>query len=168
MARRVAPPPWHVDVVRGRELATIHPNRSETVAPFEVLGDPIGQDDELFGIRIEDRARNAHRVASAVTVVAERGRLGAASPDVLLWMRLRIVAVLGASVRGDVLVECVLPGRRELRELEAVAAVAAIAASPTAAEAVGVRRPDACQILGVERLVGIEELEISGATRPAT
>src|SRR5205085_895047 len=133
-------------VVRGRELATIHPDRSQTVAPLEVLVDPIGEDDELHRIGIEDGARHSHRVAGAVRVVAQRWRLRPPTPDVLFGMRFGVVAVPGASVRGNVLVERDLTSGRELRELEAVAAVAAIAASPAAAEAVGVWRPDACQV----------------------
>ena len=45
-------------------------------------------------------------------------------------------------------------------ELEAVAAIAAVAAAAAAAEAVPVRRPDAGEIVRIERQVRVEELQI--------
>ncbi len=125
-----------------------------------MLIDPIRQHDELHRIGIQDRARHAHRIAGAVRVVAERGRLRPSPADVLLGMRGGIGAPLRAAVRRNVLVEGRLACRRELRELEAIAAIAAVAAAAASAKAVPVRRPDAGEVVRIERQVRVEELQI--------
>ena len=113
-----------------------------------MLQDSVRQHEELHRIGIQDRARNAHRIAGAGKIVAERGRLRPPPADVLLGMRLGVVAVLRPSVRRDVRVERRLPCRRELWEFEAEAAVATVAAAASAAETGDVRRPDARDVLG--------------------
>src|SRR5215207_1698643 len=104
-----------------------------------MLIDAVWQDDELPGIRVEDRARNAHRVAGTVRIVTERRGLRAAASDVLLRVGLGVVAVLRPSIRRDVAIERRLPGRRELGEVEAIATLATVTTTPAAAESVGVR-----------------------------
>ena len=87
----------------------------------------------------------------------------AAPADVLLGMRLGIGAAERAAVRRNVRVERGLPFRREHGKLVAEAAIAAVATAPAAAEPDGVRRPDAGDLLRVERHIGIVDLRV---TRP--
>src|SRR6478735_4759199 len=90
-----------------------------------------------------------------------RWGLGTTATDVLLGMRGGIGAVLGATVRRDVLVERALSFRCELGELEAVAAVAAVATAAAAAKAGVVRRPDAGDLLRIERHVRVVDAGIA-------
>ncbi len=133
-----------------------------------MLIDAIRQHDELDRIGIQNRARHAHRIAGAVGVVAERGRLRPPPADVLFRMRGGIGTALGAAVRRNVLVERGLSCRRQLGELEAIAAIPAVAAAAAAAEAVPIGRPDAGEIFRIERQVRVEELQIPWTATSAT
>ena len=81
--------------------------------PLVVLQDAIGQHVELDRVGIEQRARHAHGVAGAESVVTKGRRLRAAPADVLFGVRLGVGAVLLAPVGRDVLVERHLARRGE-------------------------------------------------------
>src|SRR6185503_3662281 len=83
--------------------------------------------------------------------------------DVLFRMRRRVGAADCAAIRRSVRVERGLAILREHGKLVAEAAVTAVAAAPPAAEADGVRSPDARDLLRVERHVRVVDLRVARA-----
>src|SRR4051794_31771097 len=74
---------------------------------------------------------------------------------------LRVIAVLRTAVRRNVRAEGRLPFRRELGKLEAEAAVATITTTAAAAVTGTIWRPDARDVLRLERQIRIVDLRIS-------
>ena len=162
MAGRAASRSGQIDVVGSRQLSpTVHSDCPQMMAPLEVWGElKSGIWMNSSGFRIEDRARNAHRVCTCRRChYRERAAAGAPSSDALRRMAPGHRRVLGATVGRDVKKKGE-PGRPAW-EVESVAAVAESADRTAATEAVGIRRPDAEPGLRVEPGVGVEEFEVA-------
>ena len=121
--------------------------------PLEMLKDAVGQCVELDRVRVEQRTRDAHRIAGSIRVVAKCRGLRASSSDVLFRMGLRVSTVLFASVGRDVPVERRLSLRCKDREFEAEASISTLGARAPAAKPARIAAPDSGELTRVERPV---------------
>src|SRR5438309_9105966 len=160
VACRVSPPSRQIWI--HERFTSIGPDGAKTIAPFEVLVNPVGQNDKFYGIGVDQRAAWAHWIAILIRICPIGRRDGPATPDVLFRMSGSFGTSQISAVRGFVGVKHFLAERRERRDIVAKPAVSAVAAraAATVSARTSVSGPEAREVVFVVRLVGI--LWISG------
>src|SRR5947208_14955055 len=93
-----------------------------------MLVNPVGQNDELQRIGIDQSAARTHRIAILIRIGPIRGRDSPSAADVFLRMSGRIGASQIPSVRGLVRIEHFLAERSDGRNIVTKLAIAEIAA----------------------------------------
>src|SRR5437773_3634149 len=126
VAYGISPPSGLVRLVG--ELAAIRVDRTNAVAPHEVLVDSTFLDNELDRIRIDQRSRHAHRITVLIRICSVRRWNGSAPANMFFRMRGSVGSAEVAAVGWLVRIEHLLSQRREWRHVVAEAAIAAIRA----------------------------------------
>src|SRR5213594_2203642 len=159
-ACRVSPPSRQIGI--HERFSSIRPDGAKTIAPFKVLINPVRQDDELYGIGVNQSAARAHRIAILIRIGAIRGRDGSATSKVLFGMSGGFRTSQIPAIGGLVGVEHFLPRRCERRNIVAEPTVYAVAAgaAATVSARTSVSGPEARKVALVVRLIGI--FRISG------
>src|SRR5581483_11699417 len=130
---------------------------ADLISPLELLHDLVREHVEFDGIRIDQRARDAFRIAVLIRIGSIGWRHSAAASNVLFRMRSRFGASQAAAVGRFVGIEHLLAEWRERRHVVAIAAVAAIAAGAASAVSAwcAIAAPDAGQVVFIVRFIRI-------------
>src|SRR5262249_44996277 len=152
---RISPPSREIGIYK--RLTPVGPDGTKAISPFEVLIQPVGENNELHRIGIDQSPRRSHGIAILIRIRTVGRRYGSASPDVFFRMCGSIGAAKIPAVGRFVRIELLLTERSERRHVVSEAAISTVSACATATVSAraSVSSPEARKVVLIERLVRI-------------